>query len=59
MHCPPYQNEIISGVSTIVELVPDGEYLARDYDDTQENLGDIGPRGDTHGDNNSPVFDNT
>ena len=30
-----------------MELVPEGEYLARDYDDTQENLGDIN-KGDSN-----------
>ena len=43
----PYQNEIYPEESTIVELVPEGEYLARDYDDTQENLGDIN-KGDSN-----------
>ena len=43
----PYQNEIYPEESTIVELVPEGEYLARDYDDTQENLNDIN-KGDSN-----------
>lgn len=43
----PYQNEIYPEESTIVELVPEGEHLARDYDDTQENLGDIN-KGDSN-----------
>ncbi len=42
----PYQNEIYSEESTIVELVPEGEYQATAYDDTQENLEDISD-GDT------------
>lgn len=37
----PYQNEIYSEESTIVELVPEGEYQATDYDNTMENLEDI------------------
>ena len=37
----PYQNEIYPEESTIVELVPEGEYQASDYDDTQETLSDI------------------
>ena len=43
----PYQNEIYPEESTIVELVPEGEYLARDYYDTQENLCDIN-KGDSN-----------
>lgn len=43
----PYQNEIYPEESTIVELVPEGQYLARDYDDTQENLNDIS-KGDSN-----------
>ena len=42
----PYQNEIYAEESTIVELVPEGEYQATAYDDTQENLEDIND-GDT------------
>lgn len=42
----PYQNEMYYDESTIVELVPEGEYLATTYDDTQENLDDIN-NGDT------------
>lgn len=42
----PYQNEMYYDESTIVELVPEGEYLATTYDDTQENLDDIS-NGDT------------
>lgn len=37
----PYQNEIYPEESAIVELVPEGEYQASDYDDTQESLSDI------------------
>lgn len=37
----PYQNEIYPEESAIVELVPEGEYQATAYDDTQENLEDI------------------
>ena len=37
----PYQNEIYPEESTIVELVPEGEYQATVYDDTKENLEDI------------------
>ena len=44
---PPLSERDLSGGSTIVELVPEGEYLARDYDDTQENLGDIN-KGDSN-----------
>ncbi len=36
-----YQNEIYPEESTIVELVPEGEYQATDYDNTMENLEDI------------------
>ena len=46
-HFRPYQNEIYPEESAIVELVPEGEYLARDYDDTQENLNDIS-KGDSN-----------
>lgn len=42
----PYQNQIYPEESAIVELVPEGEYLASNYDDTQENLSDI-HEGDT------------
>lgn len=42
----PYQNEIYPEESAIVELVPEGEYQATVYDDTQENLSDI-HEGDT------------
>lgn len=42
----PYQNEIYPEESAIVELVPEGEYQATAYDDTQENLSDIND-GDT------------
>lgn len=37
----PYQNQIYPEESAIVELVPEGSYLATDNDDTQENLADI------------------
>lgn len=37
----PYQNEIYPEESTIVELVPEGEYQVTVYDDTKENLEDI------------------
>ncbi len=37
----PYQNEIYPEESAIVELVPEGSYLATAYDDTQESLSDI------------------
>ncbi|MCD8219898.1 MAG: LCP family protein [Ruminococcus sp.] len=42
----PFQNAITSEDSTIVELVPEGQYLASNNDDTQENLEDIS-EGDT------------
>lgn len=41
MYFRPYQNEIYPDESAIVELVPEGSYLATNNDDTQENLGDI------------------
>ncbi len=42
----PFQNAITSEDSAIVELVPEGQYLATNNDDTQENLEDIS-EGDT------------
>ncbi len=37
----PYQNQIYADESAIVELVPEGSYLATAYDDTEETLHDI------------------
>lgn len=42
----PYQNEIYPEESTIVELVPEGQYLSDKYDGNEENLSDIN-EGDT------------
>jgi anionic cell wall polymer biosynthesis LytR-Cps2A-Psr (LCP) family protein len=42
----PYQNQVYPEESTIVELVPEGEYLSTTYDGNQESLDDIS-NGDT------------
>ncbi len=42
----PYQNEVYPEESTIVELVPEGQYLSDKYNGNQENLNDINS-GDT------------
>ncbi len=42
----PYQNEIYPEESSIVELVPEGQYLSNQYDGNRENLDDINA-GDT------------